>query len=240
MTEDWVDRLRRAVEATGKKQSAVAEEANVDPSALSDILRRETTDPKLQTLIRICRVCGVTVGWVLGESGFDLGDADYAYFGELSAWLANKQELRRKQQETLPHPSRVMQELPAVATPEGETFFDEDEIRDRTIPIEYQNEGANGVFRTRGDSMIDAGIFENDILFVRKTTNPRVAKGRIIVGRLNGTFTVKRLRIDKGVTTLVSERRGQPEVTILSDDDAQRFRLIGIVVGLARDYFRQR
>jgi SOS-response transcriptional repressor LexA len=238
--EDWVDRLRRAVEAKGK-QSVVAEEADVDPSALSDILRRETADPKLQTLIRICRACNVTVGWVLGETGFELGESDYDFLGKLSDWAARKRDLRVQQEAAgMSHPSRVMQELPAVATPRGETFFDEDEIRDRTIPLEYQNEGANGVFRTRGDSMIDAGIFEGDVLFVKKTTNPRVANRRIIVGRLDGTFTVKRLRIEKGVTTLVSERPAQPEVTILQDDEAERFRLIGVVVGLSRDYFRQR
>ncbi len=237
---DWVDRLRIAVDAKGK-QSAVAEEADVDASALSNILRRETVDPKLQTLVRVCRVCGVTVGWVLGETGFDLGDDDYDLFGRLSEWVSHKQDLRKQQEAAgMLRPSRVMKEIPAVATPEGETFFDEDELRDREIPIEYQNEGANGVFRTRGDSMIDAGIFEGDILFVRKTTNPRIANRRIIVGRLDGTFTVKRLRYEKGVTTLVSERRGEPEVTIGKDDEAQRFRLIGVVVGLSRDLFRQR
>jgi len=237
---DWIDRLRMAAAATGKKQSAIAAEADVDASALSDILRRDTVDPKLQTIIKVCRVCHVTVGWLLGETGFELVDADYDFLGRLGDWIAEKQELR-KQQETagMLRPSRVMKELPAVATARGETY-DEDELRDREIPIEYQNEGANSVFQTRGDSMIDAGIFDGDILFVRKTTNPRVANRRVIIGRLNGTFTVKRLRFEKGVTTLVSEKRGEPEVTIAADDDAESFRLIGVVVGLARDLFRQK
>jgi repressor LexA len=132
-----------------------------------------------------------------------------------------------------------MKELPAVATPEGETFFDEDELRDREIPIEYQNEGANGVFRTRGDSMIEAGIFEGDILFVKKTTNPRIANRRIIVARLDGTFTVKRFRFEKGASMLLSERQGEPAV-VVRGEESERLRLIGIVIGLARDYFKQR
>ncbi|HYC89126.1 MAG TPA: S24 family peptidase [Thermoanaerobaculia bacterium] len=58
---------------------------------------------------------------------------------------------------------------------------------------EYRNQGANAVFVTRGDSMIDAGIFEGDFLFVRKSRNWCIANQHVVVCRLEGTFTVKRL-----------------------------------------------
>jgi transcriptional regulator with XRE-family HTH domain len=233
---DWVDRLRQAVSAKGK-HSAVAAEAGVDPSALSDILRRETDDPKLQTIIRVCRVCGVTVGWVLGESGFELGEADYDFLGRLSDWIQSKRELRNQQPATAA-PPLVVKELPAVATKRGVTWGDEDEIRDREIPIDYQRSGANAVFRTRGDSMIDAGIFDGDVLFVRRTTNYRTSNGHVIVGRLDGTFTVKRLRFDNGIITLFSGNQSDPE-PITIDQEAERFTLTGIVVGLQRDFVRR-
>jgi DNA polymerase V len=237
---DWVDRLQQAVKAKGKQES-VADEAHVDRSALSDILRRETLDPKLFTVFRVCQVTGVTLGWVMGEKGFELGDDDYHRLGEIADWTTSKLA-ERGPRESMPlaQPKRRTQkrpELPAVATARGETW-DEDEIRDRDIPREYQNEGANAVFRTRGDSMSDAGIFENDILFVKKTKNHRVANRRIVVCRLDGTFTVKRLGIEKGVITLFSEKRGTPPITI--NEEAERFELIGIVVGIARDLMRRR
>jgi SOS-response transcriptional repressor LexA len=235
---DWVDRLRQAVDAKGK-HSAVAGQAGVDESALSDILRRKTDNPNphLQTLIRLCAVCGVTVGWVLGEKGFELGPADFAFMGRIEDWIKSKKEERSGDPTTSERDFRFERELPAVATLRGETFVDEDELRERSIPPEYQVDGANAVFRTGGDSMIDAGILNGDILFVRRTRNPTAANGRVVVGRLNGTFTVKRLRIVNDAITLTSESHGRHTITI--NEDAERFLLIGIVVGLSRDFFKR-
>lgn len=233
---DWVDRLRQAVDARGK-HSAVAADAGVDPSVLSDILRRDTADPKLMTIVRICRVCGVSVGWVLGETGFDFGDADYEQLARLNAWSGRKLEERREGIPEAPTPISA-KELPAVATPRGETWEDAEELRERDIPRDYRNEGANAVFRTVGDSMIEAGILEGDILFVRRSRNPRVANRQIVVCRIDGTFAVKRLLIERNTITLVSENRDQSPITI--NEEEERFSLIGIVVGVARDLFRRR
>ena len=85
---DWVDRLQQAVNAKGKQES-VADEAGVDRSALSDILRRDTLNPKLFTVYRVCRVCDVTVGWVLGEKGFELGEDDFQQLDSIATWSAS-------------------------------------------------------------------------------------------------------------------------------------------------------
>ncbi|HKR62416.1 MAG TPA: S24 family peptidase [Thermoanaerobaculia bacterium] len=234
---DWVDRLQQAVNAKGKQES-VADEAGVDRSALSDILRRDTLNPKLFTVYRVCRVCDVTVGWVLGEKGFELGEDDFQQLDSIATWSARK--LAERGQETIapPRPRRREKsaELPAVATARGETY--DDEMRGRDIPREYQNEGANSVFVTRGDSMIDAGIFEGDVLFVKKSKNRRVANGKIVVCRLDGTFTVKRLHIEGNIISLISEKQGDAPITI--NEEAERFELIGIVIGVTRDLFGRR
>jgi SOS-response transcriptional repressor LexA len=235
---DWVDRLRQAVDAKGKHR-AVAIEAGVDPSALSDILRRETDNPKLQTVIHVCAVCNVTVGWVLGEKGFELGPADLAFMGEIDDWIKAKRSELTVVENTgavAIREARFEKELPAVATLRGETFANEDELPERAIPPEYQLDGANAVYRTRGDSMIDAGILDGDVLFVRKTRNPQVANRQVVVGRLNGTFTVKRLNVERDAITLTSESHGRHTISI--NEDSERFRLIGIVVGLSRDLLR--
>ena len=231
---DWVDRLRQAVEAKGKHR-AVAIEAGVDPSALSDVLRRETDNPHLQSLIRVCAVCNVTIGWVLGEKGFELGPADLAFMGEIDDWIKTKRSVEIEGAVAM-RETRFEKELPAVATLRGETFVDDDELPERAIPPEYQLDGANAVYRTRGDSMIDAGILDGDVLFVRRTRNPQVANRQVVVGRLNGTFTVKRLNVEHDAITLTSESHGRHTISI--NEDAERFRLIGIVVGLSRDLLR--
>ncbi|HYC89431.1 MAG TPA: S24 family peptidase [Thermoanaerobaculia bacterium] len=229
---DWVDRLRQAVDATGK-HSVVAADAGIHPSSLSEILNR-VVKPQLETVVDICRVCGVTVGWVLGEKGFELGDADYEQITAIHGWTVQKLEERnaRGPMKSMPQ-ARTVSVFPAVATQRGETWTDPDEIHDRDIPREYQNQGANAVFVTRGDSMIDAGILEGDFLFVRKSRNWRVANQHVVVCRLEGTFTVKRLVVQDNTITLVAAKQGVGPIII--NEEAERFELIGIVVGVARD-----
>jgi SOS-response transcriptional repressor LexA len=234
---DWVDRLRQAVDAKGK-HSVVAADAGIHPSSLSEILNRASS-PQFETIIDICRVCDVTVGWVLNERGFELGDPDYEQITAIHAWTTQKLEERnarstvKSRRQALP-----VAVLPAVATQRGETWTDPDEIGDRDIPREYQNQGANAVFVTRGDSMIDAGIFEGDFLFVRKSRNWRAAHQHVVVCRLEGTFTVKRLVVQNDTITLRSAKQGVEPVVI--NEEAERFELIGIVIGVGRDLAGER
>lgn len=230
---DWVDRLKQAVDAQGK-QSALAARAGVDASALSDILRGKTTDPKVQTLLKVCRECGVTLGWLFGEAGFELGEADFRLLDEIESWAHEKRK-QRPQPETARR-MRAAAPLPAVATARSETR-DVGEVRDRTIPREYQNAGATAVFIARGDSMTGAGIFDGDFLFVRESRNWRSADGHIIVARLDGTLTLKRLHIDGGAITLRNENGDSRAITI--NEAHGGCELIGLVVGLARDLVRR-
>ena len=59
--------------------------------------------------------------------------------------------------------------------------------------------------RAEGGSMIDAGIYPNDILIIDRAIEE--LKDRVVVAWLNGEFTVKRYYIDKrlGKIFLVSE-----------------------------------
>lgn len=229
---DWVDRLRQAVDARGK-HSAVAADAGIHPSSLSDILNR-VSSPQLQTVVDICRACGVSVGWILGDQGFELGDADYEQLTALHAWMSRKLDERNAPGRAPSRPSvRTGSILPAAATPFRQARTDPNEVPDRDIPREFRREGANAVFVSHGDSMTGAGILDGDLLFVRKTRNWRGAHQHIVVCRLEGTFTVKRLVIESGTITLTSANPGQPPVIV--NEEAGRFELIGIVVGIARD-----
>jgi hypothetical protein len=89
---DWVDRLRQAVDAKGK-HSVVAIDAGIHPSSLSEILNRASS-PQFETIIDLCRVCEVSVGWILNEHGFELGDADYEQITAINDWTAQKLEER--------------------------------------------------------------------------------------------------------------------------------------------------
>jgi repressor LexA len=51
---------------------------------------------------------------------------------------------------------------------------------------------ATYVLKVKGDSMIDAGIFEGDFVLVERTQNPNV--GDIVVAEVDGLWTLKYLR----------------------------------------------
>lgn len=67
MANDWRERLRLAVARNGRKQAAIAWQAEIAPETLSRILTGKSARPQLETIARIARACGVTVGWLLGE-----------------------------------------------------------------------------------------------------------------------------------------------------------------------------
>jgi repressor LexA len=97
------------------------------------------------------------------------------------------------------------------------------------IPFDTGNSGFEYFgLRVRGDSMINAGIFENDVLIVEKRST---AENRdIVVAIIEGEATVKRLRLDGTHVWL------QPENPMYEPIDGTNAEIIGKVVAGIR-YF---
>lgn len=72
----WRSRLRDAIRRTGRKHSDVAWGAGVTPVTLSRILNDERCMPYFATVCRIAREIGVTVGWLLVEEEFRIGEVE--------------------------------------------------------------------------------------------------------------------------------------------------------------------
>ena len=75
--EDWRARLREAVERTNRKHWYIAEEAGIDPTTLSRILCGHL-HPRFETVVRIARAAGVSVGSLIGEQAFPLAPHERA------------------------------------------------------------------------------------------------------------------------------------------------------------------
>lgn len=73
MNDAWRWRLRDAVTATGRTDADVARGAGIRPETLSRILNDDRSKPWFETLVRLARETGVTVGWLLNEQGFRVG-----------------------------------------------------------------------------------------------------------------------------------------------------------------------
>ncbi|MBN2464112.1 transcriptional repressor LexA [candidate division WOR-3 bacterium] len=88
------------------------------------------------------------------------------------------------------------------------------------------------LLRVKGESMKDAGIMDNDMVVVR----PQAAaeNGEIVAALLGNEATVKRFQRRSGQVVLESEN---PEFeSIVISPDRQDFQIVGVVVGLLRNY----
>ncbi|TFH72327.1 transcriptional repressor LexA [Gammaproteobacteria bacterium LSUCC0112] len=101
-----------------------------------------------------------------------------------------------------------------------------------SIPAELFYPKADYLLTVKGTSMINAGIFEGDLLAVHKTAQAR--DGDIIVARLDEDVTVKRLQHtpDRNVLRLLPENEDYQPIVV--DLRRQAFVIEGISVGVIR------
>lgn len=85
------------------------------------------------------------------------------------------------------------------------------------LPEEIFGSGEFYILTAKGDSMIEAGIEEGDLVVVRKTKEAR--KGDIVVALLNGESTLKRLMISRGKMSLHPENRELEDIPIKKEDE---------------------
>lgn len=94
---------------------------------------------------------------------------------------------------------------------------------------------ADYLLRVRGDSMIDAGILDGDLLAVHST--PEAANGQIVVARIDEEVTVKRLQRtrDRQRVLLIAENPRYEPIEV--DLARQLFVIEGLSVGVIRQSF---
>jgi len=89
---------------------------------------------------------------------------------------------------------------------------------------------ADFLLRVRGLSMINAGIFDGDLLAVHRSSEAR--NGQIVVARIDDEVTVKRFRQHGAIVELVAEN---PDFEpIIVDTRNVQLDIEGIAVGLIR------
>lgn len=81
--------------------------------------------------------------------------------------------------------------------------------------------------RVEGDSMINAGIHENDILVVDRSLKP--GHGKIVIAVINGELTVKRLNISQNEIVLLPENEQYPAIQV---DESMEFNIWGVVTNV--------
>lgn len=85
------------------------------------------------------------------------------------------------------------------------------------------------LLKVQGDSMIDEGIFDGDLIGVHRT--PSAQSGQIVVARIDDEVTVKLLKIGKDRIRLLPRNPDYAPIEVLPDQD---FAIEGLYCGLLR------
>jgi DNA polymerase V len=109
----------------------------------------------------------------------------------------------------------------------------DDHVERRLNPSDYlvDNDSSTFFVRVKGDSMIDAGIFEDDVLVIDRSRVPQI--GDIVLAVLDGEFTVKTLGKSKGGARLLPANKHYPVIEV---KEGQSFEVWGVVTGSMRKF----
>lgn len=103
-----------------------------------------------------------------------------------------------------------------------------EDFLDRKLDLnEYliRNPSATFLVRVNGISMVNAGIFDGDILIVDRSLE--ATDGKVVIGVINGEFTVKRIMKKGKKLYLLPENEKYNPIEITEDMD---FKTWGVVV----------
>ena len=106
---------------------------------------------------------------------------------------------------------------------------------EKTIPNNpgILSHGVDFYLKVKGDSMIDVGIFENDLIAINR--NMPVKTGTIVVARINDEVTVKTLsKMSESKVILKPENSSYSDIEVNPKKDDLVFE--GTCVGLLRDF----
>ncbi len=97
------------------------------------------------------------------------------------------------------------------------------------VPFDTESHyGEHFALRIRGDSMIEAGILDGDLIIVRKQSTAR--NGQIVVALLEDEATCKTFHMEQGHLWLLPENPAYEPI------DGQFASLLGVVVAVHRNY----
>lgn len=128
--------------------------------------------------------------------------------------------LNQQNEYELPLVGSVAAGLPIEAIENVESYV--------TIPEVLRRKKPTFLLRVRGDSMIDAGILDGDLIAVRKSQTANI--GEVVVARIEDEVTVKRLQ-RQGANAVLEPANDHYQPIVLPAEDLA---IEGLFVGLIR------
>lgn len=122
--------------------------------------------------------------------------------------------------------------LPLLGTVAAGSPIEAIEMQERIeVPKSMLKGGENFVLYVKGESMIEDGIHDGDLVIVRR--QPTAERGQTVVAMIDGEATVKNFYIQGERIEL---RPANRTLTSIWVRHGQGFQILGVVVGLMRRY----
>jgi SOS-response transcriptional repressor LexA len=223
---DVIERLHAAVKASGVPKKKIAHLAGMSASRLSRLLNGRLKRPSLPDVEAVLAAIGKRMeDLYAGTPAPDVRQA----LRTLTEFVDQHQDVRpspaAQRVRNKRQPSRTVTAYPAAATP-NIVLFDGDVSR-KSVPPELWERGARAAARVIGDSMIDAGIRDGDVVYFARAASRRAATGKIVVIRVNASVYLKYYQVVDGQKMLLSANSHYPPMTLTAADDVE---LYGIVI----------
>lgn len=195
-------RLKEAMEFRQMKQSELVEKTNIGKSAISQYLTGKF-EPKQNNIYKIATALNVSEAWLMGHD-VPMERSNY------QLTVPNVFPIETKK---LPLLGTIAAGQPIMATESFDAYVECG-----------TNIHADFCLRVKGDSMINARIYDGDIVFVK--SQPDVLDGEIAAVLIDDEATLKRVYKMNGFVQLQAENPKYKPM-IFSKDNCMNFRILG-------------
>lgn len=179
MENNFAKRLEKALEFRNIKQSELVERTQISKSAISQYLSG-AFEPKQKNIYKISKALDINPAWLMGKD----------------VKMENSLPIPPKEFQanfkSIPLIGQIAAGMPLLAEENIEDYFN----IDNRLKADF-------ALKIKGDSMIGAGIFQNDIVFIRKQDN--LENGEIGAILIEDSATLKKFYKEKDTIILQAE-----------------------------------
>ena len=129
--------------------------------------------------------------------------------------------------------ANTIDEIPVIGlVSAGSPILAEENVEKKIPALPISSHGVDYYLKVKGDSMIDIGIFENDLIAVNKDL--KIKKNAIVIARLDDDVTVKTLKeLSDNKIVLKAENKNYKDIVI--DPNKVSLNFEGTCIGLIRN-----
>lgn len=217
-------RLKEALELRNMKQTELAEKIDVARSSITQYLKGDYV-PRQDTLYKISKALNVGEAWLMG------------FIDEMERVPDYKRHPDYKENDNIFQYGNIIPlvnvEIPVIGDVQCGTpheAIENAEIHTFQFPEDFKM-NFDFALRCRGDSMINAGIDENDYVFVRK--QEIVNNGEIAVVLSDGEATLKRFYYYPEKATIILKAENPSfDAMVFTGEEIESIKIVGKAVAI--------